>query len=380
MKHEIKQSVWLANLAYQEPETIFAALADHGYKNFDWVDEPVTDTQAILCTHGQDVFISIRGTEFDNTDNIKKKFDLDDLNTDLDIYKIPVTLGKCHRGFFTAATDIAEPVREYIAGGDGVEKIHIGGHSLGAGVALALTLILEKFDSLTLVGAPRVLDREAARRFGELHKDKCFRIVNNNDVVTRIPPRLFNFRHIPSKLFYFKESGECVNDISWWDRFKDRVHGRLADIGEWGTDGLKDHSVSKYWELVNGFELDTDANLVTYESETVNSFIILTSPSIATSIVDLSPIVPEMIILKQNYPNPFNPQTNIEFLISNRSNVKLNIYNILGQNVFQFNKTQMDAGTHVVQFGGSSFASGIYFYELLIDGKSVGVKKMSLIR
>ena len=134
------------------------------------------------------------------------------------------------------------------------------------------------------------------------------------------------------------------------------------------------------WELVNGFELDTDANLITYESETVSNFVILTNSNLATSTVDVSPIIPDMIILKQNYPNPFNPQTNIECYISNKSNVTLNVYNILSQNVFQFNKAEMDAGTHTVQFGGSAFSSGIYFYELLVDDKSACIKKMSLLR
>jgi len=140
------------------------------------------------------------------------------------------------------------------------------------------------------------------------------------------------------------------------------------------------NNVTSEWDRINDFELDSEANIVTFESATVNSFVILTSPSIATSLADLNPVIPEMIILKQNYPNPFNPQTNIEFFISSNSKVKLNVYNILGQNVFQFNKTQMDAGTHTVQFSSSSLASGIYFYELLVDDKSVGVKKMSLIR
>ena len=42
---------------------------------------------------------------------------------------------------------------------------------------------------------------------------------------------------------------------------------------------------------------------------------------------------PVQFALNQNYPNPFNPSTTIEFALGNASNVKLSVYNVLGQKV-----------------------------------------------
>jgi len=86
-----------------------------------------------------------------------------------------------------------------------------------------------------------------------------------------------------------------------------------------------------------------------------------------------------------NYPNPFNPSTTIEFSIHNDSNVELVIFNIKGQKVKQLVSDQHTAGQHSIVWNGednfgNSVSSGIYFYQLKIDGKVRKSKKMILMK
>ncbi|HBC47916.1 MAG TPA: hypothetical protein DEO84_01985 [candidate division Zixibacteria bacterium] len=70
-----------------------------------------------------------------------------------------------------------------------------------------------------------------------------------------------------------------------------------------------------------------------------------------------------------NYPNPFNPSTTIEFALSKPSDVKLDVFNLLGQKVTTLINSRMEAGNHSVIWNGrdangNSVASGAYFYKL----------------
>jgi hypothetical protein len=89
--------------------------------------------------------------------------------------------------------------------------------------------------------------------------------------------------------------------------------------------------------------------------------------------------MPLVFNLYQNYPNPFNPTTNIEYSLPQQSNVKLRVYNILGQMVMELFSGAQVAGTHVVAFDASRLASGVYFYRLEA-GSYVNVKKMVLLK
>jgi len=89
--------------------------------------------------------------------------------------------------------------------------------------------------------------------------------------------------------------------------------------------------------------------------------------------------LPETYTLEQNYPNPFNPATTINFALTKASNVKLTVYNILGQQVATLVNGQMNAGTHSVQFNAINLASGVYFYRLEA-GDFRAHKKMLLLK
>ena len=72
--------------------------------------------------------------------------------------------------------------------------------------------------------------------------------------------------------------------------------------------------------------------------------------------------------LFQNYPNPFNPKSTIKMQISKTSNVKLVVYDILGQELETLIDKQLNPGFYEVTFNGSRYSSGLYFYQLTADG------------
>lgn len=85
-----------------------------------------------------------------------------------------------------------------------------------------------------------------------------------------------------------------------------------------------------------------------------------------------------------NYPNPFNPETNITFTLPRESDVKLSIYNVKGQKVKSLVNSRFTKGQHSILWNGldnnnSDVSSGIYFYKLETDSKTIS-KKMILLK
>lgn len=104
----------------------------------------------------------------------------------------------------------------------------------------------------------------------------------------------------------------------------------------------------------------------------------ITSPPIKISDKSESNIL-DNYQLYQNYPNPFNPITRIRFGLPKISDVKVEIYNIMGQLVSTLINARIEAGYHIVDFDGSQLVSGIYLYRIQA-GNYVEVKKMVLMK
>ncbi|MDP4115010.1 MAG: T9SS type A sorting domain-containing protein [Bacteroidota bacterium] len=83
-----------------------------------------------------------------------------------------------------------------------------------------------------------------------------------------------------------------------------------------------------------------------------------------SSAVETEVSTPMNFSLLQNYPNPFNPSTVISFNLPNSGNVKLAVYNLLGQEVATLVNGYKDAGTYNVNFNAKNLNSGVYFYKL----------------
>lgn len=88
---------------------------------------------------------------------------------------------------------------------------------------------------------------------------------------------------------------------------------------------------------------------------------------------------PGSIELRQNYPNPFNPSTNITFFLPEDRQVRLGIYNIVGQQVATLIDDNMGAGEHSVVWNASNNPSGIYIVQLE-TGSRILTRKITLVK
>jgi len=97
---------------------------------------------------------------------------------------------------------------------------------------------------------------------------------------------------------------------------------------------------------------------------------------------------PNVFSLEQNYPNPFNPSTKIKYTIpegvrSEKQNVVLKVYDVLGNEVATLINEAQEPGVYEVEFNPSSgirnLVSGIYFYQLKA-GSFAETKKMIILK
>jgi hypothetical protein len=89
--------------------------------------------------------------------------------------------------------------------------------------------------------------------------------------------------------------------------------------------------------------------------------------------------IPQNYFLNQNYPNPFNPETHIQYGLPKAAQVRVAIYNILGEQVALLVDERKKGGYYTIDFNGASLASGIYFYHIHA-GNYQSVRKMILIK
>jgi hypothetical protein len=111
---------------------------------------------------------------------------------------------------------------------------------------------------------------------------------------------------------------------------------------------------------------------------------VVLSPEVSAIEADYPPGTISEYSLYQNYPNPFNPTTTISYSLPVNSNVKIEIFDILGKNVATIVDNYQIAGTHQAVWNGRDMAgnlvtSGIYFYRLITPQFSQ-VKKMMLMK
>ncbi|MDD5360696.1 MAG: phospholipase D-like domain-containing protein [Ignavibacteria bacterium] len=97
------------------------------------------------------------------------------------------------------------------------------------------------------------------------------------------------------------------------------------------------------------------------------------------SVTNISGVVPSGYSLEQNYPNPFNSQTCIGFKLAGNSNVKLFIYNSLGQKAAELVNGKYNAGAYKVNFDAGKLSSGTYFC-ILYTNDFTDVKNLVLIK
>ncbi|HQF43973.1 MAG TPA: T9SS type A sorting domain-containing protein [Ignavibacteriaceae bacterium] len=162
---------------------------------------------------------------------------------------------------------------------------------------------------------------------------------------------------------------------------------RKINDGQWNTIGFVEGSgtatESKEYSFTDK-DLSTGGSKFQYRLKQLNY-----SGSYEYSDIVEVEVLPTMYELSQNYPNPFNPSTTIRFSLPEETQLKINIYNMLGELVETLAQGTYEAGYHQVTFsaiGGSAsggnaanLASGMYIYRIESDA-FVQVKKMILVQ
>jgi hypothetical protein len=139
------------------------------------------------------------------------------------------------------------------------------------------------------------------------------------------------------------------------------------------------------WLPVGGSIVDTVRNQVWSPLPSPGTYAVFTT-DIVTDVDDdeHGGILPYQFELSQNYPNPFNPTTTIVYSLPRRSNVRIDIFNLLGQKVQTLINREQPAGSYTITWDGTNSSgrptsTGVYFYRFQA-GDHVETKKMLLLK
>lgn len=222
----------MCELVYSDEMVVIDALHRNGYTGF-FID--VDDVQCFIAEHDNYSVIVFRGTD-----------DVSDWVTNLTFRMAEHVYGFVHAGFSRAIDAVFADVKHNL---NTRKPVFITGHSQGAALAslCAIKLRLSGWDvkAVYAYGQPRVGGHSYKTHYNKLLKNCTYRIVNNNDTVTRVPPRSFNYVHV-GQFVYIDTAGLISFDPGNWGVFLDRVKGRIDDFGTWGADGVKDHNIQRY--------------------------------------------------------------------------------------------------------------------------------------
>ncbi|MDY0017923.1 MAG: T9SS type A sorting domain-containing protein [Candidatus Delongbacteria bacterium] len=115
------------------------------------------------------------------------------------------------------------------------------------------------------------------------------------------------------------------------------------------------------------------------EKGTNNTIIFFQTKQIEVGIEE-EPCIISDIKLYQNYPNPFNNETEISFYLEETAEIELIVYNSKGEQVESVIKQKMSKGVHSINYCASKLNSGVYYYQLKIDGIAKDTKKMLYLK
>jgi hypothetical protein len=187
----------------------------------------------------------------------------------------------------------------------------------------------------------------------------------------RFEPREDHKGNIARAIFYFYTMYKDQSDTNFF-------HLQKEGLRTW-------HS----YDPADADELLRTGYIAQYQEEKPNPFIIDSTlvNRAYFSLVGIGkedlPVVKKFRLL-QNYPNPFNPATTIEFELTRPETISLTVYSLSGQKIRTLISGNYLPGMHRVQWNGgdergSPVASGVYFYQLQLNGQQQA-KKMFLIR
>lgn len=237
----LRQSLLFAELSkvsYYRPDIVNAALSAAGFENIEFFDRD--GAQAYVFESQHDCIVVCRGTEPNEWNDIKA-----DVNA---LTVLAETAGRVHRGFKREVDDLWPRLERSLK--DNEKPLWFAGHSLGGAMATIcagrckLAEIPSNPTGLFTYGSPRV----GTQRYINYVKIPHYRWVNNNDVVTRVPPAWMGYRHSGREL-YFNCFGR-LRKYSTMRRFRDSWYGFVISLRKFKIDHLIDHSMLCYLENI----------------------------------------------------------------------------------------------------------------------------------
>jgi triacylglycerol lipase len=230
-------------LAYSEENLIKEKLTLAGIPEMRFFSGPSTQCYAANNDHW--VFVVFRGTEINRRNGL---FDfqniIDDLKADFNFQLVDSgRAGKVHKGFKKALDEVwvEAGLLDYIKSkDDGKRTFWFAGHSLGAALA---TLAADRYNNvhgLYTYGSPRVGDEEFVKNY----LVPVFRVVNNNDLVTQLPPPII-YRHV-GMMKYLDSTGLLYENSELSEKLFDENSKKISDIPRSGIglvvpDAILDH-------------------------------------------------------------------------------------------------------------------------------------------
>ncbi len=102
------------------------------------------------------------------------------------------------------------------------------------------------------------------------------------------------------------------------------------------------------------------------------------STEVDVMLVSSDPVIefPESNALLTNYPNPFTRETTLQFSVEQASQVRLDVYDVLGRRVSTAVDRLYGSGVHQLRWDGSAMPGGVYFVRMQVDGQDRGVQKV----
>jgi triacylglycerol lipase len=228
----------LAMIAYNDEAEAQRAAAAIGFPEAQLFDND--GSQAYRFRNEFDTVLTCRGTEPTEWNDIKA-----DANA---IMSALGALGNVHSGFNREVDDLW-PLMVELLQADSL-PVWFCGHSLGGAMATICTYrckasaIVRDPQELHTFGSPRVGCKRWIRHADVTH----FRWVNNNDIVTRVPPVFMGYRHCGNEM-YLDRKGR-LRKLAGVLRSRDRWRGFVGGLFQWRLDMLSDHSIKQYAEHI----------------------------------------------------------------------------------------------------------------------------------
>jgi Leucine-rich repeat (LRR) protein len=161
--------------------------------------------------------------------------------------------------------------------------------------------------------------------------------------------------------------GGTANQYQW---IKDGLDIEGANSSAYLLEDINEEDTGSYTCKIT----NTIATELTLYSRPIN--VVLSS---ASGLSDHSNMIPKDFVLDQNYPNPFNPSTMIHYQLPLISDVRLAVYNVLGQKIITLVSERQEAGHYQVQWDAGKVSNGIYYYHFQA-GDYHDLKKMVFIK